>query len=125
MIVAGALGILTLFYLTDRPPQASWLTDEERKTAKTLLLYPDDSIGRLMTPDFLAVIDFDRDSRHYGKVLHTATGDVRMSTKKIVGVGANQQYSIHGFSFVSSLAFGENSGMGRGRFLLRVSPRFC
>lgn len=33
----------------------SLLTDEERKTAKTLLQYPDDSIGRLMTPDFIAV----------------------------------------------------------------------
>ncbi|MBP6532038.1 MAG: magnesium transporter [Bacteroidia bacterium] len=31
------------------------LTDEERKTTKELLLYPEDSIGRLMTPDFISV----------------------------------------------------------------------
>ena len=30
-----------------------------------------------------------------GKVLHTATGDVRMSTKKTVGVGANQQTQVN------------------------------
>lgn len=33
----------------------SLLTDEERKTTKELLLYPEDSIGRLMTPDFISV----------------------------------------------------------------------
>jgi magnesium transporter len=33
----------------------SLLTDEERKTAQSLLQYPDDSIGRLMTPDFVSV----------------------------------------------------------------------
>ena len=33
----------------------SLLTDEERKTTKALLLYPEDSIGRLMTPDFISV----------------------------------------------------------------------
>lgn len=33
----------------------SVLTDEERKTAKELLQYPEDSIGRLMTPDFVSV----------------------------------------------------------------------
>jgi magnesium transporter len=33
----------------------SLLSDEERKTAKSLLQYPDDSIGRLMTPDFVSV----------------------------------------------------------------------
>ena len=33
----------------------SLLTDEERKTAQHLLQYPDDSIGRLMTPDFISV----------------------------------------------------------------------
>jgi len=33
----------------------SILTDEERKTAQSLLQYPDDSIGRLMTPDFVSV----------------------------------------------------------------------
>ena len=33
----------------------SILSDEERKTANQLLLYPEDSIGRLMTPDFLSV----------------------------------------------------------------------
>ncbi len=31
------------------------LTDEERKTAQSLLQYPDKSIGRLMTPDFISV----------------------------------------------------------------------
>ncbi len=31
------------------------LTPEERLTAQTLLNYPEDSIGRLMTPDFIAV----------------------------------------------------------------------
>ena len=31
------------------------LSDEERKTAKQLLQYPEDSIGRLMTPDYLSV----------------------------------------------------------------------
>ena len=30
-----------------------------------------------------------------GKVLHTATGDVRMSTKKTVGVGANRQTQVN------------------------------
>ena len=33
----------------------SLLTPEERRVAKTLLGYPEDSIGRLMTPDYLAV----------------------------------------------------------------------
>ncbi|HNP99482.1 MAG TPA: magnesium transporter, partial [Bacteroidia bacterium] len=33
----------------------SLLSDEERKTANTLLQYPEDSIGRLMTPDFVSV----------------------------------------------------------------------
>jgi magnesium transporter len=33
----------------------SLLTDEERKTAQHLLQYPEDSIGRLMTPDFISV----------------------------------------------------------------------
>ena len=35
----------------------SLLSDEERKTANQLLQYPEDSIGRLMTPDFLSVKD--------------------------------------------------------------------
>jgi magnesium transporter len=33
----------------------SLLSDEERKTAQHLLQYPEDSIGRLMTPDFVSV----------------------------------------------------------------------
>ena len=33
----------------------SLLTDEERKTANQLLQYPEESIGRLMTPDFISV----------------------------------------------------------------------
>ena len=33
----------------------SLLTAEERKTANQLLQYPEDSIGRLMTPDFISV----------------------------------------------------------------------
>jgi magnesium transporter len=33
----------------------SLLSDEERKTAKQLLQYPEDSIGRLMTPDYISV----------------------------------------------------------------------
>jgi magnesium transporter len=33
----------------------SLLSDEERKTAQSLLQYPEDSIGRLMTPDFVSV----------------------------------------------------------------------
>lgn len=33
----------------------SLLSDEERKMAQSLLQYPDDSIGRLMTPDFVSV----------------------------------------------------------------------
>jgi len=33
----------------------SLLTDEERKTANQLLQYPEDSIGRRMTPDFISV----------------------------------------------------------------------
>ncbi|MBL0104322.1 MAG: magnesium transporter [Bacteroidetes bacterium] len=33
----------------------SLLSDEERKTTKELLQYPEDSIGRLMTPDFISV----------------------------------------------------------------------
>jgi magnesium transporter len=37
------------------PKYLSLLTDEERKTAKELLQYPEDSIGRLMTPDFISV----------------------------------------------------------------------
>jgi selenium-binding protein 1 len=35
----------------------------------TLLVWASDQAH--IAPDFLAVIDFDRDSRHYGKVLHT------------------------------------------------------
>ena len=31
------------------------LTPEERRVATTLLGYPEDSVGRLMTPDFIAV----------------------------------------------------------------------
>jgi len=37
------------------PTYLSLLTDEERKTAQHLLQYPKDSIGRLMTPDFISV----------------------------------------------------------------------
>lgn len=37
------------------PKYLSLLSDEERKTAKELLQYPEDSIGRLMTPDFISV----------------------------------------------------------------------
>ena len=33
----------------------SLLSDEERKTANQLLQYPEESIGRLMTPDFISV----------------------------------------------------------------------
>jgi magnesium transporter len=33
----------------------SLLSDEERKTARALLQYPEDSIGRRMTPDFVSV----------------------------------------------------------------------
>ncbi len=33
----------------------SILSDEERKVAQTLLQYPEHSIGRLMTPDFVSV----------------------------------------------------------------------
>jgi ACS family tartrate transporter-like MFS transporter len=36
-IPAVLLGILTLFYLTDRPRHASWLTDEERQALETSL----------------------------------------------------------------------------------------
>jgi len=36
-IPAVLLGILTLFYLTDRPRQASWLTEEERAALETTL----------------------------------------------------------------------------------------
>lgn len=55
----------------------SLLSDEERKTANHLLQYPEDSIGRLMTPDFLAakedwtvqqVLDY---IRQYGKNTET------------------------------------------------------
>ena len=37
------------------PRYLSLLSDEERKIAKELLQYPEDSIGRLMTPDFISV----------------------------------------------------------------------
>ena len=37
------------------PKYLSLLSDEERKTARELLQYPEDSIGRLMTPDFISV----------------------------------------------------------------------
>lgn len=33
----------------------AYLTPEERKIAQTLLGYPEDSVGRLMTPDYIAV----------------------------------------------------------------------
>ncbi|HVF72225.1 MAG TPA: magnesium transporter [Chthoniobacterales bacterium] len=33
------------------------LTPEERRVAQTLLGYPEDSVGRLMTPDFIAIHD--------------------------------------------------------------------
>src|SRR5437764_9705508 len=33
------------------------LTPEERRIAQTLLGYPEDSVGRLMTPDFIAIDD--------------------------------------------------------------------
>src|SRR6266550_5901423 len=33
------------------------LTPEERRIAQALLGYPEDSVGRLMTPDFIAVYD--------------------------------------------------------------------
>lgn len=46
--------------LEELPPSATrhllnLLTPEERKVATTLLGYPEDSIGRLMTPDYVAV----------------------------------------------------------------------
>jgi magnesium transporter len=47
-------------FLEDLPPDRmhrllSLLAPEERKIAETLLAYPEDSVGRLMTPDYLAV----------------------------------------------------------------------
>jgi len=38
-IPAVLLGILTLFYLTDQPRQASWLTEEEREALETTLAH--------------------------------------------------------------------------------------
>ncbi|MGD9724036.1 MAG: magnesium transporter [Pirellulales bacterium] len=47
-------------FLEDLPPDRmhrllSLLSPEERKIAETLLAYPEESVGRLMTPDYLAV----------------------------------------------------------------------
>lgn len=69
--------------LLERLPKAtkkkwlSLLSDEERKVAKALLKYPEESIGRLMTPDYLAVkSDWTVDEvlqyiRSHGKDLET------------------------------------------------------
>lgn len=43
--------------------------ESKRKPAKTLYIWAGDQ-GRL-APDFLAVVDFDEDSDHYGKVIRT------------------------------------------------------
>lgn len=48
--------------LEELPPQAvthmlSLLTPGERKIARTLLTYPEESVGRLMTPDFVSIRD--------------------------------------------------------------------
>jgi hypothetical protein len=43
--------------------------DRDRDREDTLLVWASDKAH--VAPDFLAVIDFDRDSRRYGKVLHT------------------------------------------------------
>ena len=48
--------------LEELPPQAvthmlALLTPAERKIARTLLNYPEDSVGRLMTPDFVSIRD--------------------------------------------------------------------
>jgi magnesium transporter len=57
----------------------SLLSPEERRVAESLLAYPEDSVGRLMTPDYLAVrerwtvervLDF---VRNYGKDSETLT----------------------------------------------------
>ena len=47
-------------FLEDLPPDRmhrllSLLSPEERKVAESLLAYPEDSVGRLMTPDYIAV----------------------------------------------------------------------
>ena len=47
-------------FLEDLPPDRmhrllSLLAPEERKVAQSLLAYPEDSVGRLMTPDYIAV----------------------------------------------------------------------
>ena len=47
-------------FLEELPPDRmhrllSLLTPEERKIAESLLAYPEDSVGRLMTPDYIAV----------------------------------------------------------------------
>ncbi len=47
-------------FLEDLPPDRmhrllSLLSPEERKIAETLLAYPEESVGRLMTPDYIAV----------------------------------------------------------------------
>ncbi len=47
-------------FLEDLPPDRmhrllSLLNPEERKIAESLLAYPEDSVGRLMTPDYIAV----------------------------------------------------------------------
>ena len=47
----------------------TWLRADEIATRDTLLVWASDKAH--VAPDFLAVIDFDRDSRTYGKVLRT------------------------------------------------------
>ncbi len=47
-------------FLEDLPPEAvkrlvALLSPEERRIAQTLLNYPEDSVGRLMTPDYVAI----------------------------------------------------------------------
>lgn len=47
-------------FLEDLPPEAvkrliSLLTPEERRISQALLNYPEDSVGRLMTPDYVAI----------------------------------------------------------------------
>jgi magnesium transporter len=50
-------------FLEELPPDReqrllALLSPEERKIAETLLAYPEDSIGRLMTPDYIAVKEY-------------------------------------------------------------------
>jgi selenium-binding protein 1 len=67
--VAAALALVVISLAPMTRAQDDWRDRDRQKSPKTLYVWAGDQDR--VAPDFLAVIDFDEDSPHYGKVIRT------------------------------------------------------